>query len=458
MLAPSSPPDRPGVRSYIVGSLVLAVGVLGLVALNRSRPPPPRVASGERATPVRFLRAPSLPVVTQVSGHGYLRPGRTWEAVAQVEGRLIHRSPQLEAGAFLDRNHLLLEVDPTDYELAVRTARAEEASLAAQISQLDLEEQALGENLEIAREILSLAETELARLRQLVERSSATRTNRDREEQTVLGRRREVLSLQQALAQIPSRRAHLRAQTDANRSRRERALLDVERTRVLAPFSARVAESLVEVGQFVRSGQVMALLDGIERAEVTALVPRNRMRLLARSLGGDATARQMQETGEALSKMRVRIRLPLGESYVEWPARFLRIAEQVDPRTRMIGVVVEIPSPYGEVVPGQKPPLIKGMFVQAILESPPTAPQVLVPRSSLRGSQVAVIDAAGRLGFREVRVGVAHPRFVTLEAGLDPGSRVVLGGLLPAVEGMLLAPEEDQEALAALEAEAGGAL
>jgi hypothetical protein len=48
---------------------------------------------------VRVIRAEPVAMVPRTLGYGTVRPGRIWQAVSEVRGRVVEVHPQLEAGA-----------------------------------------------------------------------------------------------------------------------------------------------------------------------------------------------------------------------------------------------------------------------------------------------------------------------------------------------------------------------
>jgi multidrug efflux pump subunit AcrA (membrane-fusion protein) len=86
---------------------------------------------------------------------------------------------------------------------------------------------------------------------------------------------------------------------------------------------------------------------------------------------------------------------------------------------------------------------------------------LVVPRAALHrgqdgGAIVYVAGADDRLERRPVEIGFSQADFVTIKAGLSVGERVVLSDPVPAIEGMLLLPSSDDDALARLLAQATG--
>jgi multidrug efflux pump subunit AcrA (membrane-fusion protein) len=143
---------------------------------------------------------------------------------------------------------------------------------------------------------------------------------------------------------------------------------------------------------------------------------------------------------------------------VDWPARFARLGDGIDPLTRTVDVVVVVDNPYGQAVPGQRPPLTKGMFVEVELRGPLLTPVAVVPRAALlEGMRVHLAGPDDRLETRQVEVGIVQNGFATITRGLSPGERVVVSDLIPAVEGMRLAPVRDEAAEKALATASAGA-
>jgi multidrug efflux system membrane fusion protein len=100
--------------------------------------------------------------------------------------------------------------------------------------------------------------------------------------------------------------------------------------------------------------------------------------------------------------------------------------------------------------------LLKGMFVEVELRGRPRPDQLVIPRSALHNASVYLIDAENRLALRPVTAQLTQPEFVVIGTGLAAGDRVVISDLVPAIEGMLLQPLSDEEALALLLREAAG--
>jgi multidrug efflux pump subunit AcrA (membrane-fusion protein) len=117
-----------------------------------------------------------------------------------------------------------------------------------------------------------------------------------------------------------------------------------------------------------------------------------------------------------------------------------------------MGVVVAVDNPFDKVIPGYKPPLSKGMFVKVIMKTHRSAQRIVVPRSAVRGGSVFVVDEENRLRRRNVKVLFSQLDISVIEEGLEPGERIVVSDLIPAVDGMLLQVQIDEDLTRTLKA------
>jgi len=70
---------------------------------------------------------------------------------------------------------------------------------------------------------------------------------------------------------------------------------------------------------------------------------------------------------------------------------------------------------------------------------------ILLPRAAVRDGRVLIAGPDDRLSMAEVTVTYTYGDFAVLNGALEPGTRVVVGDLSPAIERMLLAPELDEQ-------------
>ena len=120
-----------------------------------------------------------------------------------------------------------------------------------------------------------------------------------------------------------------------------------------------------------------------------------------------------------------------------WNGRVVRTEGEVDPRTRMIVAVAQVPDPYGRGSNRSRPPLKVGMFLQARIQGIRVRDVIRLPRTALRGrDQVWIADASGHLRFRKVDILRRERDVVLVRDGIESGERVCVSPLEAATDGM----------------------
>ena len=204
----------------------------------------------------------------------------------------------------------------------------------------------------------------------------------------------------------------------------DRARLDLERTRILAPFTGRVAERLIQVGEYSAPGREIARFVDTDHKEAVAQAPVSIAPFL--SVGqmvtlsgeaGDITApiRAIIPVGDAVSRtFEVRIDLEGSDWVVGTAARAAFPAET--PRRQTA-------APYDAVI------------------------------LRANGNALFVVDEENVAHRIEVTAGVRQGGFIAIDGEVEPGQRVVVSGAETLQDGRSVAPlAENLEAAEADEA------
>ena len=127
-------PQRRGFFAAIIGGVLLGAGVLSYTLMatapQSARKPPSREA---RLVDVVTLR-PGEQQVT-VTAYGEVEASQRIAVSAQVSGRVTYLSPQFVPGQRVQQGEVLLEIDPSDYQVALDNALANLASAEAALAQ-----------------------------------------------------------------------------------------------------------------------------------------------------------------------------------------------------------------------------------------------------------------------------------------------------------------------------------
>lgn len=359
--------------------------------------PKVEVSAPARIIPlVRVMRAEPQHYVHRVVTHGTVQPRTESEIVPEVSGRVEWMSPSFVSGGFFDAEESLLRIDPADYQVALRRAKAR----------------------------LARAESELVRARREAQRQ------RDLEQRDVASAARldEAINAENAAA----------ATLEEARAAIEQAQRDLSRTQIRAPFRGRVREESVDVGQFVGRGQRVATVYAVDFAEIRLPIPDAQLAFL--------DLPQLYEASDPqLPGAEVVLHADFAGSRHRWRGRIVRSEGEIDAKTRMVHVVARVERPYARREDG-RPPLAAGLFVEAEIRGREEPEVFVLPRAALRKTgRVLVVDAERRLRWREVEVLRVDRERVVIGAGLEAGEHVCVSSLEAAVEGTQVRLEADRE-------------
>lgn len=373
---------------FVLPLVVLVVGGLGTKALIDMREvpePEPREVVVPR---VRTIAVEATDYEVWVPSRGSVVPRTESRLVVEVAGRVTAISPDLVSGGFFEVNDVLLEIDPRDYELAVAQS-----------------------NLDVARAERNLAE----------QQADADVARREWE---TIGRG-EATPLTLREPQVAEAQASLAAAA----AMLERAKRDLSRTRVTAPFSGRVRQKSVDLGQYVQPGVGVATLYATDIAEVRLPLPDAELQFLMLPVAGRPGADQRRP--------QVRLSATFAGARRHWEGTIVRTEGEIDPRTRMVMTVAQVIDPYGQDDPEQQVPLAIGMFVEADIHGIVLEDVLVLPRTALRDDgQIFVLDEDDRLRFVSAVIVRAERENVVVRAEIETGTRVVVSPLEIVTNGM----------------------
>ncbi len=442
--------------ALILAGLVAGIGLLALFVANRKTPTHDEASLS--VPPVTVIEAQPVPFLIEARGYGVARPAETWRAVATVGGTVIERHPELESGTLLPAGTLLLALDPSRYELAIAAAEADLAGLAAEQEQLDTEEENTRLLLGMERERLSLVERELARIETLAGSGAVSQSQFDEQQRAALVQRQAVVNLENQQRLIPTRRQRLEAQIDRVATQLGQARRDLADTRFTAPYDVRVGEVEVALHHQVSAGQHLFQADSIEAAEIEAHIPLTMLRRLMSVVPHPQRIEDALDIGELFDFSAIRAEVALvGVEGATWPGRVDRVASGLDPRTRMVRVVIVVEQPYRSADPPRRPILQRDMFVSVRLSAASPEPLLVVPTAAVHHGEVYIVDDRQRLQRRRVEVAFDQRDLAVITEGLAPGERVIVDDPVVPLGGMKVSPHLDEARGHALQRIAAGA-
>ena len=431
-------------KSYIF-FIVLLMGIAAAAFLIKNKPIIEHIDSEMPAKPVDVISVHAIPINPHVTAYGTVEPSVALKSKAQVSGKISYLHPNLQSGASISAGTLVIRIDQEDSQISLNQSEADLRANRSSLAQLDEEEKTTRRSLQFAKENLRVGEKELARIRDIWDKQLISRSTLDAEEQKVLQLRQSTTDLQGKLNAFSSRRDSIKAQVERAKEQVKGQTTTLGRTEITMPFDARIGDVLVEEGEYVTLGTYLFESLATTRIEVNAQLPVQQMRtLVSTGLLNNSSASQSADLSLILKKLKLSATVSLvgGSSEAIWNAELLRFSESIDPIRRTLGVVVAVDNPYQKVIPGKRPPLIKGMYTAVDLYAPEYA-AIVIPRSALHEGRVYLANADQRLEIRPVNVLFQQGNLLVIEAGLKAGDQLIINDLIPVIEGMPLLPEVD---------------
>ncbi len=370
-------------RQIVIPLLVLAAGIVVAALLISSRRQPERQVAPSAGPLVRAIQVHPGPVTVVVQGTGTVRARRDVQVIPQVAGRILAVAPSFVEGGFFGAEDELFTIDPSDYEAALESARAQVARAEVQ--------------LELAR-----AEAEVAR----------REWERDHPDQ----------SPPSPLVFKEPQVRQAQADLDAAKAAADTAQTNLDRTHIRLPFEGRIVSKSADLGQYVAPGQVLATAYGTELMEIP--VPLKDEDLAWFDVPAPGASPSSGSSATVMADFAGRSR--------EWTGRVARTEGQVDLATRTIQVVVEVSGAardHGRA-------LIPGMFVNVAIRGRTVEQAYAVPRHAIHEGGTLWVVRDGLLHFVPVNVAHVDGSTAYLTSGLKNGDVVVTSQLEVVTDGM----------------------
>lgn len=366
--------------NYALPIAILAVAFLGSKLIGASKPAPQKqeAALSMQVVDATRLVYSSYPVLIRSQGTVQATLANT--LVPAVAGTVTDVNLAFVVGGVFKQGDVLLQIDPRDYEIALTQAQANLAQSDAQLQ----EQQALADQA--------------------------------RAEWRSLGRSGQPSSLNLRVPQM----AAASANRDAAEAQVERAMLDLERTRVIAPYDGMVSARQVDLGEFVARGAPVGAIHSLHAADIR--LPLSNRQLTYLSLPEDALASDAPK---------VELRASIGASQQTWLGSLIR-AEGIDAKTQQLYVIARVQNPHTQ----SDRPLRVGQFVQALIEGQVLENVFVIPRSALREErEVLVVDGNETIQRRQVTVAWSDESVAAISDGLEVGDLLVTTPLSTVADG-----------------------
>ncbi|MGE0765742.1 MAG: efflux RND transporter periplasmic adaptor subunit [Hyphomicrobiaceae bacterium] len=355
--------------------------------VQRPKPPPPTVTV---ATPLKRM------VANEEEQVGRFVAVAAVEIKAKVSGYLS--AAHFKDGQIVEKGQKLYTIDKRPFEIAVDQARA---------------------NLQQSESNLILAESDLARAKDLVMGASIT---------------------QQTMDQRAAARRSAQASVLAQKAAVRQALLDLEFTELTAPVAGRIGDNRVSVGNFVTAAtsansSILATIQSIDPIRFEFTLDESAFLRLQRRTGVGKAA------GAGLS---VRLKL-IDEKDFGHTGELEFVDNAISRTSGSIRARAKFANPDGLLTPG--------LFGRILIEMGEPRQALLVPDAAIGSEQVRkvvmVVSDDNIVKPKYVTLGPTVDGLRVVKDGLAVSDRVIIEGLMQARPGMTVTPKAGTFAQAA---------
>ena len=234
---------------------------------------------------------------------------------------------------------------------------------------------------------------------------------------------------QQEYTDVRAQAAQAEAAVQQNQALLQSANINLRYTRVPAPITGRIGRSTVTTGALVTANQTEALAT-IQRLDpIYVDMQQSSAQLLA-------LRRSIAAGGAMPPKAQVRLMLEDGSDYGQTGT--LDFAETVvDQATGSVTLRATFPNPQGLLLPGM---YVRGMIVQQTIPNAFLVPQQGVSRDPQGNATVLIVGPGDRAVQRKVTAERTVGDKWVVTAGLQPGDKVIVEGLVKVKPGQPIKP------------------
>lgn len=367
-------PRAPRSKALVVVSLLILALLAGIGYRVVSQPKQQAEGRGRMLRPVPVLVGDvrAADMPVRLSAIGTVEAVETVSVRAQASGQVLEVG--FQEGHPVTKGQVLYRLDPAPLQAALAQAQAALARDRAQLVQ---------------------AQADARRYQDLLAQGFVSR---------------------QQAEQMSSSVAALEATVQADQAMVENARVQLSYATITSPLSGVAGDRAIDVGNLVRAGDItpLVVINRVSPVRVSFTVPQGEIDRIRRF--------------QAQAPIRVEA-TPRGGRTVSGKVVFLDNA--VDPSTGTLRLKAEFPNESGTLVPGQ--------FADVVLTLTTERGRIVAPAQSVQPSQKGhyafVVNPDETVSQRHVTVDRMQDDLAVVTAGLEPGERVVIDGMLQLRDG-----------------------
>jgi multidrug efflux system membrane fusion protein len=242
---------------------IIGAGIFAMAYFSSLKKPPHRGRVKERVLQVEVKKAVSKGVETLLKGFGVARPVTRVKLSAEVAGRIIYTHPGFEKGGTILEGEVIFKIDPSDYAAELKGLGAGLDQKKSLLAVIEAQFKADKLRIKTIRRTMDLSRAEYERVRVLLEENSiGNRSELEQSEQSLNNAIDSFDQMRRSLSLYPVHIREARAAIESVLANMDKAVANLERCTVKAPFNCRITAISMENGEYATRGkQVVSLAD-----------------------------------------------------------------------------------------------------------------------------------------------------------------------------------------------------
>lgn len=268
-------------KHYIALAVVI-ITVLVIAGLVSSKAKPPVKPKEESSWTVGVETINPQSLSPELNILGRVESTRLTRLTSRVNGDVM-ATPNL-SGTKVQTGQLILQLDPTEAQITVTQREADVMEFTALIAEEKNRHNADKESLDTEKNMVELAQKAVSRQKRLVKNNVTSEERLDTAEVSLEQQRLSLTNRTLSVQNHANRLAQLEARLTRAQAQLELARLDLQKTQLVAPFSGRVTNLHVAVGNRVKPGDPLIDLVADDSLEIRAQIPDRWVAALAATL------------------------------------------------------------------------------------------------------------------------------------------------------------------------------
>jgi RND family efflux transporter MFP subunit len=406
------------IKNVIIPVIILLVAFGIFIGFVKSKPKIGSLPIDEKVWGVEVMTVNPQRMAPQITLFGKVETPRYSQLTAAITADVVNT--QVKNGDIVTHDQVLVELDNSDNRLLLKQREAELAEIKALIKSEKARFKSDKTALQHDKKLLELAQQEYQRALSLERDKLSTQASIDTAHQAVLKQRLALEARELAVADHTPRMAQLQARLSKAQALRDLVKLDIERSKIVAPYDGKITAVKVAQGDRARTGNTLIELYDYNALEIKAQIPIQYLDEVQQVLDGAAGETPQSSAYAAFNGRKVTLHLD-------------RLAGEISPGSGGQDVFF--------TVEAESKTLPLGKTLEIKLSLPAVDNAIAVPRSAVYGSNRIYRYEDGRMVSHTVeRLGEyfdgTQNMLLIRDTSLEPGQQIITTQLPNAIDGL----------------------